>query len=99
MYKLSPPPKNLINLLYKNAVYKWSSKKFVTAPSKTIDSFCLPQFQGKVIPDDRTIVPKTVFKEVSAGQWNNQFVLIVPQIIRDISLSKKGAKIIRSKAM
>ena len=53
----------------------------MTAPSKAIDSFRLPQFQGKVIPDDQTIVPKTVFKKVSAGQWNNQFVLIVPQII------------------
>lgn len=80
-------------------MYKWSSKKIVTAPSKAIDSFRLPQFQGKVSPDDRTIVPKTVFKEVSAGQWNNQFVLIVPQIVRDISLSEKRAKIIRSKAM
>ena len=48
------------------------------ALSKAIDSFCLPQFPGKAIPDDRTIVPKTVFKEVSAEQWNNQFVLIVP---------------------
>ena len=64
----------------------------MTTPSKTIDSFCLPQ-------NDRTIVPKTVFKEVSAGQRNNQFVLIVPQIIREISFSEKRAKIIRSKAM
>lgn len=80
-------------------MYKWSSKKIVTAPSKAIDSFRLPQFQGKVSPDDRTIVPKTVFKEVSAGQWNDQFVLIIPQIVREISLSEKRAKIIRSKAM
>ena len=69
-------------------------KKIVTAPSKAIDSFCLPQFQGKAIPDNRTIVPKTVLEEVSAGQWNNQFVLIVPQIIGDVSLSEKRAKII-----
>jgi len=34
------------------------TKKIVTAPSKYIDSFCLPQFPEKVIPDDRTIVPK-----------------------------------------
>lgn len=46
--------------------------------------------------DDRTIVPKTAFKEISAGQW--MFVLIVAQIIRDISLSVKRAKIITSKA-
>ena len=59
----------------------------MTAPSKAIDSFRLPRFQGKVIPDDCTIVLKTVFKEVSAGQWNNQFVIIAPPIIRDISLS------------
>ena len=71
----------------------------MTAPLKAIDSLRLPQFQGKVIPDDRAIVPKTAFKEDSAGQWNNQFVLIVPQIIRDISVSEKRAKIIKSKAM
>ena len=69
----------------------------MTAPSKAIDSFCLPQLQA--IPDNRTIVPKTVLEEVSVGQRNNQFVLIVPQIIGDISLSEKRAKIIRSKAM
>jgi len=39
------------------------------------------------------------FKEVSASQWNDQYVLIVPQIIRDISLNEKRAKIIRSKDM
>ena len=74
---------------------------FVTAPSKAIDSFRLPRFQGKFVPDDRTIVPKTVFTEASVGQWNNQFVLIVivPQTIRDISLSEKRANIIRRKAM
>ena len=72
---------------------------FVTAPSKAIDSFRLPRFQGKVLPDDRTIVPKTVFTEASVGQWNNQFVLIVPQTIRDISLSEKRANIIRRKVM
>ena len=71
----------------------------MTTPSEAIDSFCLLQFQGKAIPDNRTIVPKTVLEEVSAEQRNNQFVLIVPQIIGDISLSEKRAKIIRSKAM
>ena len=80
-------------------MYKWSGKEILTAPSKAIDSFRLPQFLGKVIPDDRTIVPKTAFKKVSAGQWNNHFALIVPQIIRDITLSEKRAKIIKSKAM
>ena len=64
-----------------------------------IDSFRLPQFQGKVIPDHRNISTKTFLKEVSAGQWNNQFVLIVPQIIRDISPSQKRAEIIKRKAV
>lgn len=40
------------------------TKKLVTAPSKHIDSFCLPQFQEKVILDDRTIVPKTLLRKL-----------------------------------
>ena len=43
-------------------------------------------------------MPKTLFKEISGGQCNKQFVLTVPQIIRGISLSEKRAEIIRRKA-
>lgn len=52
---------------------KWLGKgqEILTAPSKAIDSFRLPQFEGKVISDDRIIVPKAAFKEVSVGQLNN----------------------------
>ena len=43
------------------------TKKIVTAPSKAIDSFRLPQLQVNVIPDDRTIVPKTVLRKLVRG--------------------------------
>lgn len=50
-------------------IIKWSSQKIiiVTAPSKAIDGFPLPQFQGKVIPDDRTLVPKLFLRKLVQG--------------------------------